>query len=358
MNKVEFHPDWASAPGDTIIDILNDQGISEMELAQRIGYSQQALADLLQGRATITIATAQKLERVLGASMQFWMSRDFQYRRDAESLSSGDQEWLAELPIGDMIRFGGLAPIPRPSEELAACLRYFGVLSVANWMEKYSYVLRQQQVAFRSSHSFDSRPASVVAWLRQGEIGAEAIECNEWDAGGFKKSLLAIRELTRQKDPKSFLPVLRKLCAENGVAIVVARAPSGCRASGATRFLRRDKALLMLSFRYLSDDQFWFTFFHEAGHLILHGENGFFLEGSGINMTQQESEANKFSQEVLIPPEWRASFLALRANTRDVIRFAVRLRISPGIVVGQMQFHGKINHTQLNRLKRRFKWES
>ena len=90
------------------------------------------------------------------------MSRDFQYRQDMEKFHVSGREWLAELPIGDMIKLGWLVPVPRPVEELAACLRFFDVPSVQAWREKYSGL--QQIVAFRTSPSFDSRPAAVVAW--------------------------------------------------------------------------------------------------------------------------------------------------------------------------------------------------
>ncbi len=356
MMSGEFRPDWASAPGDTIAEILRERELSRVDFAQQLGYTPQAAADLLEGRATITIATARKLSKVLGASVEFWMTRDFQYRQDIERLRAGDQEWLSELPVGDMIKLGWLVPVPRPSEELAACLRFFNVPTVQAWKQAYSSL--HAMAAFRTSPSFDSRPAAVATWLRQGEILASQIECRPWNATRFEESLARIRPLTRHKDPKRFLAELSRLGAESGVAIVVARAPSGCRASGATRFLSRDKALLMLSFRYLTDDQFWFTFFHEAGHLVLHSGSDLFLEGFDTPSTAQEQEANAFAARILIPPERQPELMALRADSQAVIRFAVRVGVSPGIVVGQLQHLGKIKHSSLNRLKRHYTWES
>lgn len=351
----EFRPDWASAPGNTIADILGERDISLVEFARRMGYTPEQARELLEGRATITIGIARRLEQVLGASVEFWMSRDFQYRQDIARLHATDEQWLAELPIGDMIKFGWLKAVPHPSDEMAACLRFFGVPSVSAWREAYAEL--QQMVAFRTSPSFDSRPAAVAAWMRQGEIEGEAIECNPWDSRRFEQSLSSIRSLTREKVPSRFIPKLQKLCAAGGVAVAVVRAPNGCRASGATRFLSQDKALLLLSFRYLSDDQFWFTFFHEAGHLLLHGKKGFFLEGVDAPATPEEQEANEFAGRTLVPTELRPALLDLPLDGRKVIRFARRLGVSPGIVVGQLQHHGRIKRHQLNSLKRRFRWE-
>src|SRR4029077_8388237 len=96
-----------------------------------------------------------------------------------------------------------------------------------------------------------------------------------------------------------FIPRLRAICAEVGVAIVFLRAPAGCRAGGATRFPAATKAMIVLSFRYLSDDQFWFSFFHEIGHLLLHGDRSTFVDGDAADMTDKEKEANAFSESLL-----------------------------------------------------------
>lgn len=350
----EFSPDWASAPGETIADILGERQVSVNEFAARIEQPLDYANDLLQGRATITLAIARRLEQVLGASVEFWVSRDFQYREYVARFCAADKEWLDELPVGDMIEFGWLKPAPRPSEELEACLRFFDVPSVLEWGQTYANM--QAMVAFRTSPSLDSRPASVIAWLRQGEINAGAIECSPWDPVRFQESLTSIRPLTRERDPKRFIPKVLELCAASGVAVAIVRAPRGCPASGATRFLSPNKALLLLSFRFLADDQFWFSFFHEAGHLLLHGDKGFFLEGDHAPSTKQEQEANDFAEGILVPPEFREAMLRLPLNGREVIRFAHRAGISPGIIVGQLQHRGRFTHRQLNNLKRRFKW--
>jgi plasmid maintenance system antidote protein VapI/Zn-dependent peptidase ImmA (M78 family) len=354
MSNNEFRPDWASPPGDTISDILGERRLSDVEFASQIGRSLEEARSLLQGRASITIAIARQLEAVLGASVEFWMSRDFQYQQDIARIHNANKKWLSALPLADMIKFGWL-PQPEPSDEIASCLRFFNVPNVAAWKDTYTSVL--QLATLRTSAAFASRPASMAAWLRQGEIEAEAIESEPWDPERFERSLSEIRGLTREKDPKKFLPQLKKLCAESGVAVISLRAPTGCRASGATRFLSSHKAILLLSFRHLSDDHFWFTFFHEAGHLLLHGERGVFLEGDDTPSNSAEEEANKFAACTLVPPAFQSSFLNLRTDARTVVRFAMRAGIAPGIVVGQLQHLGHLRHNQLNRLKRYYVWE-
>jgi len=350
----EFRPNWVSAPGDTIAEILGERGLSVPDFAAMMGFALERADDLLQGRATITIRTAQKLEQTLGGSVEYWVARDHQYRQDVARLHAADRDWLGELPLSDMVKFRWLQPSPRPTEEVEACLRFFGVTSVAAWRRTYQSI--ESQVAFRTSRSFDSRPTSVAAWIRKGEIEGTKIECAPWDAARFADSLLEIRGLTRERAPERFIPALQKVCSASGVAVAVVRAPSGCRASGATRFVSRDKALLLLSFRFLSDDQFWFSFFHEAAHLLLHGHDRVFLEGLGPEPTVQEAEANAFAESVLVPAEFRDALLRLPLDQRSIVRFAARIGISPGIVVGQLQHHEKVRRGHFNALKRRFRW--
>lgn len=354
MSNSEFHPNWASAPGDTIVDILRERKLSKSEFARRIEYEIEDVMDLLQGRTAITLATARRLEQVLGGSVEFWMARDFQYRQDIARINISDEQWANEFPIEDMIRSGWLRPFANLFEKIAAFLEFFDVSSIKAWNEKYAGIM--QQVAFKKSDAFESRPAAVAAWLRQGEILADEVDCQPWDAKGFEASLSQIRSLTREKEPSSFISKLQRICARNGVAVVIVRTPKGCPASGATKFLSKDKALLLLSFRHLTDDHFWFAFFHEAGHLVRHSHKELFLEGADTLSTAEEEEANEFAENILIPVEHKAEFLRLSYNTLQVVRFAVKIGIAPGIVVGQLQRRGRVPYSYLNKLKRRFKW--
>ena len=365
MNGDEtFLPNWTSAPGDTIVDIICSRNLSREDFAHLIGLSHGDVDDLVQGNSTITLSVARRLNETLGSSVEFWMSRDFQYRQDIKRLDVDEEDWINQLPLGDMIKFGWITPVPHPAEELDACLRFFSVSTVLEWRDKYASL--HEMAAFRTSPSFDSSPAAVATWLRQGEIEAEPIACASWNPGRFQDALDQIRPLTREKDPHRFIPELQMICARSGVAVVVVRAPSGCRASGSTRFISSDKAILQLSFRHLTDDHFWFTFFHEAGHLLLHGERDFFaaslkqkntwiLEGLGIS-DSDEDEANQFAFRTLVPDEFRMRLNTVPTTRREVVRLAHRLGISSGIVVGQLQHLGRISFQQLNGLKRRYSW--
>ena len=179
----EFQPNWSSAPGETIVDILQEHGISESTFSDQMGFSRRQTTHLFEGRATITIAVARRLSATLGSSVEFWMSRDHQYREAANRLRDEEKEWVRRLPLSDMVKFGWLTPPPLPTEEFNACLDFFGVSNVREWTEHYSD--QMEVAAFRTSPSFGSKYGADAAWLRQGELEAQKVECQPWNPRGF-----------------------------------------------------------------------------------------------------------------------------------------------------------------------------
>lgn len=147
------------------------------------------------------------------------------------------------------------------------------------WRARYIDAINA--AAFKSSSQFEKKLGAVAAWIRQGERVAATRDCQPFDKKSFKKSLQTLRALTNETDPDLFVPQLIQTCAEFGVAVVFEPAPKGCPAWGATKWLAPDKALLMLSLRYKTNDHLWFAFFHEAAHIFLHSKKMLFVELKG-----------------------------------------------------------------------------
>lgn len=296
-----------SPPGDTIAAVLEERGLTRQEFAKAIRWQHSKVNELIRGDAPITADLAKLLAEVLGSMASFWTKREARYRQDLKRLerqasSSISLDWLNAVPAKEMSDLGWIDPGPGKVASAAACLQFFGVSSVDDWKEAYKETLHA--IAFRTSKAFASKPGAVAAWLRQGEILASEIECKDWDPKKFRGELKDIRPLTRQKDPTKFMPELTKRCAVCGVAVVSLRAPKQCKASGAARFLA-GKPVILLSGRHLSDDHFWFTFYHEAGHLVLHGDKFILIDGLGDGSLSdhEEDEANQFAAGLLIPPD-------------------------------------------------------
>lgn len=345
-------------PGDTISDVLEEKRISFFDFSEMLGGSQGFADSLIKGEARITADLASRLSDILGASPGFWLRREQMYVEFLDVVSSPlseiENQWLSELPITSMQNYGWIPKVRSPARNLINCLNFFDVSNVASWRDTYKSA--PGLAKFRTSQAFSPQLGAVAAWIKQCETEAECIDCVSWDRDRFMRSLSDIRRLTLESDPNIFIPELQRICSESGVAVVIARTPLGCQASGATKFLSKTKALLMLSFRYLSDDHFWFTFFHEAGHLILHGDDAIFVEGGEGCDDVRESEANAFSQDFLIPPDAALELPSLKDNLRAVLKFAKRLGISPGIVVGQLQYRGIIKQYHMQKLKVRYRW--
>lgn len=356
-----FEPNWVSVPGDTISNVLKDKGISLKDFAYSIDKSERFVSSLIRGHENITEDLALTLEDVLGASAEFWLNRQNQYTQDLQRLQiknsvSEEVEWVKALPTKKMQEYGWLKPTNSIDEKIEECMKFFGVSNLEAWRNRYQHTL--EFAAFRTSPSFESDMSSVAAWFRQGELQAQKIKCSKWDSETFRRKLSDMKKLSRRRSLEEALPELIKECANCGVALAIVRAPTGCKASGATRFLNENKALIILSFRYLSDDHFWFTFFHEAAHLILHGKDAIFLENENHRNTyQEEREANEFSEKVLIPEEYEEEFSSLSIRKFALARFAKELGIATGILIGQLQHSGRLSRQRYNKFKVRYTWD-
>lgn len=358
MVEAGFNPNWFSKPGDTLSVLMHRQSLSTIEVAKLLDSDIGTVRRLIAGLAPIDDRLAEAIAVHIGGSPQFWRKRQFVYEaalaQAAERFTDQARtEWLKAIPLADIAL---LTVNDRASKQaqLMSSLAYFGVSDADEWLERYAKAL--DNVAFRTSRAFTAHVGATAAWLRQGELEASMMICKPWSAGKLLDRLDEIRRLARAKAPRYFLPKLRQLCAETGVAVVVVKAPSGCRASGATRFIAPDRAMINLSLRYRSDDHFWFTLFHEIGHLLLHGESATFVDSDMTAQDAREAEANSFAADVLIPQQRQDELRALPARRDPVLRFAASLGIPPGIVVGQAQHRKIFAERQLNYLKRRFQW--
>jgi len=330
-----------------------------LDLAKMLDITVGEVRALIAGATPISTDTANVLSSTLGGSPTFWLKRDTDFRQSVDKLPIErryDSAWLKTFPLNELAQFGWLQSEKSEKERARQLLDFFGIQLSAQW--KFRYPEASIATAFRTSQTLDTRHQSVSSWLRQGERIAKTIPCADWNRDLFRKRLAEARTLTKNRYPTRFFPLLRQICAECGVALVAAPTPSGCPASGATQFITKSKAILMVSFRFKTDDQFWFSFFHEAGHLILHDIDSVFID---VNLesgdSKEEQEANAFAQEMLVPAKKRTEMLSLSRRANNVIRFAVQLGIAPGIVVGQMQKAGVLDYRYLNGLKRRYEAE-
>ena len=195
----------------------------------------------------------------------------------------------------------------------------------------------------------------MAAWLRQGEQQAQGLRCAPYEPRRFRRLLGEIRGLT-SRPPDVFQLELVRLCAESGVAVVFVPELPKLRISGAARWISPRKALIQLSLRYKTNDHLWFSFFHEAGHVLLHGKRSVFID-DGKGSDGEEAEANTFAANLLVPPAIYGRLIATRPPSEPaVFQASKEAGVAPGIIVGRLQHDGLLRYDQMNHLKERFTW--
>lgn len=351
----QYVPDYAVHPGEVLEEYLDSFGMTQAELAARLGFAKKTVNEIIKGKAPITPDTSLKLERVFSRPAHFWNNLEQQYREDLARLAEQERlqahlDWLKRVPVAPMAKLGFIQKFKDKVEQLDEVLRFFGIASPEQWRT----VWEQHQVAYRQSQRFEPCAEAVSAWLRQGEIQAQQIDCAPYDKQAFQQTLHEIRQLTRES-PDDFQPRLTESCASCGVAVVFVPDLPKTGVSGATRWLG-NKAVIQLSLRYKSNDQLWFTFFHEAGHILKHGRKEIFLEGNGMD-GEKEEEANQFARDFLIPPKAYREFISYSGLTlAEVSHFADEIEVAAGIVIGRLQFEGLLPMDRGNKLKVFYRW--
>lgn len=358
MSESELTADWFSKPGDSLRTLMQRRGTSAEDLAARLEGGISAVRGLLDGSLVLDEGRASALAEWLGGTRDFWLKRQANYERDleraVEAAAHEADQWLERVPVPGPRRRGRSSDAA-VRDELRRRMAFFNVPTFASWQERYGRLFADTW--FRTSASFDSLNSSALLWLRRGELEADLVSTRTWKPGNLEDRMDAIRKLSRIGQPSRFLPKLRALCAEAGVAVVVVRTPPGCYASGASKLVTSDKAMMLLSFRHRADDHFWFTVFHEIGHLLLHGASTFIDEDATPEEDEREREANDFAKRCIVPEKRLLAFSGLSADRDSVVRFSVSVGVSPGLIVGQMQHRRMIAHNRLNSLKRHWTWE-
>ena len=335
-----FEPDYVVPPGETLAEMLDERGLTQTELAQRLGVSLKHVNQVLKGTAPISAELALGLESVLGAPADFWLKRESLYRGDLarqerRSEFSKDVEWASEFPLAELKKHNLVPNDARGPDLVEAVLRFFGVASPAQLAEP----------EWRSESRLSSK--ATRALFARGCVGATSSPGQSIASpttSEFRLALEKIRGLTRL-DPEEWDEPFRDLCARAGVAVVITPAFNKVRAHGAARWVSPKKAVIQLSLRYKWEDIFWFSFFHEAAHVLLHRKKQLFIEPKYAKdrqlldpeLKKLEAEADRLAAEILVPSRLAHGLSAISPGDHEaVVSFAEGLGVSPAIVVGRL----------------------
>jgi HTH-type transcriptional regulator/antitoxin HigA len=360
-----FESTAVSHPGDTVLEYLDFYGWSQRDLARRTGLTPKMISEICNGKAPITPPTALAFERAFQRPAHFWLNlqRNFEEaraRRTDLARLSGWDKWASNFPLKEMETLKFTLPAGRSSADVL--LNFFGVSSPDSWNQ----VWKAADVAYRQTRKFNTREESIAAWVREAELVARGLDLAVFDEERLRAILDDLRQLTRRRIEEA-IDEAQRLCATAGVALVIVPGLRKTGISGCTRWLSDRVALVALTLRYKTDDQLWFTFFHEIAHVLLHrGKRSFVVDNAAEDlsdrvvdpeMQQYEMESNRFSADTLIPP-WRlADFIRKGIFTSESLHaFADSVAVGPGIVVGRLQHDGVLQRHEGNMLKQKFNW--
>jgi HTH-type transcriptional regulator/antitoxin HigA len=326
-------PNYIVTTGDFIAEWMEDAGINAAELARRLGVTPKHVSELLNGKAPLSAHLALALERVTGVPARLWNMYEAGYREDlarqdtVEDLAA-QYEQARAFPLGYLRKFGFIqAPARDQAGTVRELLTLLGVASLDAWRATWTH----GSVAYRrAAVGRDDAPALSV-WLTIAERGAGPESLAPYDDAALRELVPRLRALTAG-DPASSVAEATRLLREVGVALCFVPAVPGLGIHGATRWIT-GHPVIQLSLLWKSDDQLWFTLFHELGHVLLHGSKDLFLLGEH---TAAESEADAYASRLLIPDEYVAR-LPVERDLAAVEALASELGIAPSLVLGRAQ---------------------
>ena len=351
----QFNPDYAVPPGWALKEILESYNLSQAEFARRCGRTPKLISEIIAGKAPIETETALQFGRTTGLNAGVWERMEASYRRHLalEQETQNAEEWQKSFPIGELVKRGCFTKPESKIDAFTKLLTFFGVGSIEGWYNRFGAM----NIAYRHSQSFMSNEYALATWLRLGEIEAGLQDCTEFKISKFRTAAKTIRELANEPVEKIIHQAIDS-CNKAGVALVLTPPLPKIALSGAAWWLSPRKAIIQLTARHKTDDHFWFSFFHEAAHLMLHSKKGVYVEevrNKPEEQTDQEAEANVWASNLLVPKRAWSKLLA-RNNFSEiaVLKFAKEQGVAPGIVVGRLQFEGFVSYrTPMNGLKQR-----
>ena len=337
---VEFHP------GITLAEKLQEMGMSIKEFALRTSKPEKTIHAVIGGSSSVTSDMAVAFENVTKIPAHFWLNLQKGYdeyvaRRKREMQLESDYAWACLFPVSEMTDLGWLPTADSKEKTAHAMFSFFQVSTAKAWQD---YYLNQQlKVAFRISLNGINDPYATSAWLRRGEIQASEMTVEEFSDKALREAIPAMKALCAEQ-PENFAEALQEMCAAAGVKLVYTEGLQNAPINGATRWLK-DVPCIQMSGRLNRNDKFWFTFFHELGHILLHGKKDIFLEDIDYpdRQTKKEEEADAFASRTLLPQAAEKEIAKAGDYSADAIRrYAEKYKTHPGIIAGRLQHKGLI----------------
>lgn len=329
-------------PGLTLAEKLSEMEMSVKEFAVRVSKPEKTIYAVINGNSSVTTEMAVSFESVTKIPASFWLRKQQMYdeyivRKKKEEDAKQSIEWMKLFPYTEMVKRGWIAAAKMQEEKVRNLYEYFGVSTEKAWAD---YYLNQQlKLAFRVSLSSAKDPHAMSVWLRQGELQAQAEKQNIPFNEKKLKATIPIMKQLMVDEPDDFFQQLQELCRSCGMILIATPTLPKAPINGATRWIR-DTPVIQLTGRYKGYDNLWFNFFHEVGHILLHGKKDIFLENAGVSGQDEtkEKEADAFASHILLSHEDEVDFLQNASFSEEtIIEAAKKYNTHPTILVGRLK---------------------
>lgn len=358
-NIKEYKDIVAFHPGYYILDLIEDMEINQAEFAARMGTTAKTISKLVNGQANITNDLAKKLSVMTGTSIDLWQNLQNRYDQKLIEIQM-EKEFDEQIEIVNQIEYpyfvkvAGL-PKTRNAKEKVENLCKFFTVSNLHVMEQPDFL-----VNFRNGVSavYEKNIINARAWIQTAMYFSKCIETKKFEADKLKGFLPELRSMTVQ-NPEVFLPRMREIFAECGVAFVLLPYLKNSGVNGAVKWVNDNRVVLAMNNRGLSADKFWFSLFHEIRHVLQQKVKTIFISGNMEEFMEVnkslERDADNFASNYLIPPVELRRFAPTKYTTdQEIIEFADSIGIHPGIVAGRLQHEGIIPQTRCAKLKEKY----
>lgn len=338
-------------PGKTLSEKLSEMGMSIKEFAVRTSKPEKTIIAVINGKSSITTEMAVSFENVTKIPASFWLRKQQSYdeyveRKNREAAAAASAEWMQKFPIAELIKRGWIESATSIEGKVYTLFSFFAISTERAWNDYY--INQELKVAFRISLAHAKDPHAMSAWLRRGEIQAGNISLDvPYNEKELKLMLPRMKQLMVDEST-DFFPLLQQLCADCGIKLISTECLPKAPISGATRWIN-DVPVIQISNRYKRYDIFWFNFFHEIGHILLHGKKDIFLEKAGCFDQDiiKEQEADRFASNILLSQSEEQNIIDSQDYSVPAIRrAAIKYGTHPAVIVGRLQHRKVIDYWQ------------
>ena len=358
-NIIEYKEIVAFHPGSYIADIIEEMEISQAEFAARMGTTTKTLSCLVNGQANISNDLAKKLSVMLGTSVDVWLNLQSTYDKKLIEIQQvkdfEEQEEVAKfIDYKYFVELAGLPSTKSIGEKVANLCKYFKIADLRIMSEPDFLVNYRTGI----SKTNEKNVINSRAWIQTAINISQGIQTEPYNPEKLKSYLPELRNMTIQK-PEVFLPRMREIFAECGVAFVLLPHLKNSGVNGAVKWINDERVVLAINNRGLDADKFWFSLFHEIRHIFQRKIKTVFVSYNEKEMMDEndklEEDANNFATNYLISVSALRKFAPSRyTSDEEIVKFAKSIGIHPGIVAGRLQHEKIIPQNRCSKLKEKY----